>query len=176
MTISKPGISAAIGKRAVLAMAIWAIWASAAHGDNAPLRVALLGFDLINTSLQPVSAEEKARLRKLDDQLREKLAASNRYMVMAISPELQDQIDAQADIRNCNGCERDFGRAAGADLAIWGTVQKVSNLILNINLYMENVGTGQLVFVKSVDIRGNTDESWQHGLSYMLRHYLLKDD
>jgi Protein of unknown function (DUF2380) len=30
-------------------------------------------------------------------------------------------------------------------------------------------------FVKSVDIRGNTDESWQRGLDYMLRHYLLRD-
>jgi hypothetical protein len=28
-------------------------------------------------------------------------------------------------------------------------------------------------FVKSVDIRGNTDESWRHGLDYMLRHYVL---
>ena len=27
-------------------------------------------------------------------------------------------------------------------------------------------------FVKSVDIRGNTDESWRHGLDYMLRHYV----
>jgi hypothetical protein len=52
-------------------------------------------------------------------------------------------------------------------------VQKVSNLILNINVYMENVQAGKMEFVKSVDIRGNTDESWRHGLDYMLRHYLF---
>jgi len=62
-----------------------------------------------------------------------------------------------------------------ADWAAWGTVQKVSNLILNINLYMEDARTGKLEFVKSVDIRGNTDESWRHGLDYMLRNYLLKE-
>jgi len=52
-------------------------------------------------------------------------------------------------------------------------VQKVSNLILNVNLYMEDAASGKMEFVKSVDIRGNTDESWRHGLDYMLRHYLL---
>lgn len=147
-----------------------------ARAGEPPARIALLGFDLINSSLQPTSAEEKARLRKLEDQLREKLAASGRYAVVAIAPELQQEIDTEADIRNCNGCERDFARQAGADLAAWGTVQKVSNLILNINLYIENVETGDMAFVKSVDIRGNTDDSWQHGLSYMLRHYLLKPE
>ena len=49
----------------------------------------------------------------------------------------------------------------------------MSNLILNINLYIEDVQTGKLKFVKSVDIRGNTDEFWRHGLDYMLRHYLF---
>jgi Protein of unknown function (DUF2380) len=30
-------------------------------------------------------------------------------------------------------------------------------------------------FVKSVDIRGNTDESWRRGLDYILSHYLLRE-
>ncbi|MGC2717077.1 MAG: DUF2380 domain-containing protein, partial [Pseudolabrys sp.] len=64
-------------------------------------------------------------------------------------------------------------RKAWADWAAWGTVQKVSNLILNINVYMEDARTGKLQFVKSVDIRGNSDESWRRGLDYLLRHYLF---
>ena len=32
----------------------------------------------------------------------------------------------------------------GADLAITGVVQKVSNLILNINIYVRDVHTGRL--------------------------------
>jgi hypothetical protein len=50
----------------------------------------------------------------------------------------------------------------------------VSNLILNINVYIEDARQKKMEFVKSVDIRGNTDESWQRGLDYMLRHYLLR--
>ena len=138
-------------------------------------RVAFFGFSIINTSLEPTKPEEEARLRMLDNLLREKLAASGRFTIAEISPELQQEIARGADIRDCNGCERDYARRAGADWAAWGNVQKVSNLILNINLYMEDAQTGKLEFVKSVDIRGNTDESWRHGLDYMLRHYLLKE-
>ena len=82
---------------------------------------------------------------------------------------------AAAEISNCNGCERDFALEAGADWAAWGTVQKVSNLILNINVYMEDTRAKKMEFAKSVDIRGNTDESWQRGLDYMLRHYLFEE-
>jgi Protein of unknown function (DUF2380) len=31
----------------------------------------------------------------------------------------------------------------------------------------------EMVFVKSVDIRGNTNEPWQRGLDYLLQHYLF---
>ena len=56
-------------------------------------------------------------------------------------------------------------------LTAWATVQKARNLILNINVYREDARTSKMEFVKSVDIRGNTDESWQRGLDYILRHY-----
>jgi hypothetical protein len=145
-----------------------------AHAADRP-RVAFFGFSIINTSLEPTKPEEEARLRMLDNLLRERLAASDRFTLVEISPELQQEIARGADIRDCNGCERDYAKRASADWAAWGTVQKVSNLILNINLYMEDARTGKLEFVKSVDIRGNTDESWHHGLDYMLRNYLFKE-
>jgi hypothetical protein len=138
-------------------------------------RIAFFGFNLINTSLEPTSPAEENRLQELDVLLRQKLAGSQRYDVVKISPEIQAALAAESEIQNCNGCERDLARKADAELAAWGTVQKVSNLILNINLYIEDVQTGQMAFVKSVDIRGNTDESWQHGLTYLLRYYLLGD-
>jgi hypothetical protein len=155
---------------AALAAAIAA--STAAHPADPP-RVAFLGFAIINTSLEPTKPEEDARLRMLDRMLKEKLDASGRFMLVRIPPDLQQEIANGPEIRDCNGCERGYAVKAGADWAAWGTVQKVSNLILNINLYMEDAESGRLQFVKSVDIRGNTDESWRHGLDYMLRHYLF---
>jgi uncharacterized protein DUF2380 len=145
-----------------------------AHAADPP-RVAFFGFSIINTSLEPTKPEEEARLRMLDNLLRERLAASGRFTIAEIPPDLQQEIARGADIRDCNGCERDYARRAGADWAAWGFVHKVSNLILSINLFIEDAQTGKLEFVKSVSIRGNTDESWRHGLEYMLRNYLLKE-
>ena len=140
--------------------------------DQSTPRVAFFGFQLINTSLQSTAPEEAQRIRSLDDTFQRKLNASGRFQLIAIPHDLDDAI-AAASIANCNGCERDFALKAGADLAAWGTVQKVSNLILNINVYIEDAKAKKMLFVKSVDIRGNTDESWQRGLDYLLRHYLL---
>lgn len=53
-------------------------------------------------------------------------------------------------------------------------VQKVSNLILNINLRIEDVASGATVFQRSVDIRGNNDLSWQRGMNALVG--LVADD
>jgi hypothetical protein len=111
----------------------------------------------------------------LDELFRGRLANSGRFKIVSIPADLQQRIAAGPEISGCNGCERDYAKSVGANRAAWGTVQKVSNLILNINVSMEDAASGKLEFVKSVDIRGNTDESWRHGLDYMLRHYLFEE-
>jgi hypothetical protein len=158
----------------VLVLASGGIAGVTAADEGLP-RVAFFGFQLINTSPQPTTPEETQRIRMLDDMFQQKLDASGRFKLVSIPPELRDKIAAAPEISNCNGCERDFALEAGADWAAWGTVQKVSNLILNINVYMEDARAKKMEFAKSVDIRGNTDESWQRGLDYMLRHYLFRE-
>jgi len=140
--------------------------------DQAIPRIAFFGFQLINTSLQSTTPAEQERVRSLDDIFSRTLNDSGRYQLVRIPRDLESAV-AAAPIASCNGWERDFALRAGADLAAWGTVQKVSNLILNINVYMEDAKAKKMVFVKSVDIRGNTDESWQRGLNYLLQHYLI---
>ena len=42
-----------------------------------------------------------------------------------------------------------------------------------INVYMADITAGKLAFVHSVDIRGDRDESWSHGVTYLVKNYLL---
>jgi hypothetical protein len=165
--------------RLVAAAAVFLLSASdppsAAAGNVDPLRVAFFGFQLINTSLEPTAPSETGRIVMLDDLFRQRLDNSGRFKIVPIPPDLQRQIAAGPEINGCNGCERDYAKSIGANWAAWGTVQKVSNLILNINVYVEDATSGKFEFAKSVDIRGNTDESWRHGLDYMLRHYLFEE-
>ena len=51
----------------------------------------------------------------------------------------------------------------------------MSDLILNINVHMVDVAARKLVFVRSVDIRGNADELWTRGITYLVKNYLLAD-
>ena len=138
-------------------------------------KVAIFDFELIDTSLEgeltgPKSAEQ-ARLATLAVTLREKLAASDRYTVIDTAP-----VAAAAHAQNlqaCGQCDAKLAREVGADLAMTGTVQKVSNLILNINIYIRDAKSGTVVDAMSADIRGNTDESWSHGLNWLVRNKLL---
>ncbi len=159
----------------VVLVCFWPTLSRAAE-DAAKTRVAFFGFHLINTSLEPTTADEGRRLLMLDAAFTERLQRSGRFQMAAIPPGMQDELKASAEIGDCNGCERGFAKRLDAELACWGTVQKVSNLILNINAYMEDVETGKMRFAKSVDIRGNTDESWRRGLDYLFHEHLLGPD
>jgi hypothetical protein len=53
-------------------------------------------------------------------------------------------------------------------------VQKVSNLILNLNIEIRDASTGRAVLAKSVDRRGNTDQSWQRGVDFLVRDMVEK--
>ena len=133
---------------------------------------AVFAFELDDTSLQGEmrgpDAGDLTRLRRLDQQLRDALAGSGRYAPVAVPTD-----PGEPSWWTCDGCEVDPARKAGAKVSVIGWVQKVSNLILNINIVMRDVATGQRIAAGSVDIRGDTDESWTRGMSYLMRNRIL---
>jgi hypothetical protein len=141
------------------------------------MRVAVFDFEIIDTSLdgemKGTSTDERSRLAKLAPVLREKLAASDRYIVVDAAS-VMERAHAQ-NLQACGGCDATLAREAGADVALTGTVQKVSNLILNINIYLRDTKDDRLLQSMSADFRGNTDESWSRALSYLIRNKLLAD-
>ena len=148
--------------------------ASVASGAE-PTRLAVFDFELVDTSLQGelqgASPDELARLGMVADLVRERLAASGAYRIVDTGP-AADAVARAGRLRTCGGCELRIAADLGAELALIGWVQKVSNLILNVNVVMRDAATGRLVGGGSVDIRGNTDESWSRGAAYLVRHRL----
>ena len=143
----------------------------AAPAAAEPARLAVFDFSLIDTSPAPPTDTEFARLQRLSDALR--TALSPRFTVVDAAS-LQAKL-AVTSIRGCNGCELDVARQLGAEQLAYGWVQKVSNLILNINLVVEDAATGRQLRAESVDIRGNTDESWSRGLRYLLNERMFRE-
>ena len=142
-----------------------------------PPKAAVFDFELIDTSLEGEMMgsrpDEQARLGLISDLLRKSLADSGQFQVVGIAP-AADKIRDAGYLHGCNGCDAKIARGLGADLAITGTVQKVSNLILNINIYVRDASSGQRMRAMSADIRGNTDKSWSRGVSYLVKNRLLR--
>ena len=156
---------------------VWATTACAQAPVASP-KLAVFDFELFDTSLQGDTdgprADEHQRLLRASEQMRKALAESGRYAIVDIAP-----VSADAHARNlqaCGGCDVQLAQQLGADLVLTGVVQKVSNLILNMNIYLRSARTGHLIASMSADFRGNTDESWTRTASWLLRNRLLAPD
>jgi hypothetical protein len=141
-------------------------------------KTAVFDFELIDTSLEGEmrgrQADETARLLLISNQVRKGLTESGKFDVLDIAP-----VNAAAHASNlqaCGGCDVDLARKLGADLAVTGTISKVSTLILNMHIYIHDVATGRSIASMNADFRGNTDESWSRTASFLLRNRLLAPD
>jgi Protein of unknown function (DUF2380) len=160
------------GYKIAIALVV-ALLAQDAHA-SAP-KVAVFDFEIVDTSLQGAAngprADEAVRLARVTDKLRHDLAQSGRVDVVGIAP-----VAAQAsasNLQDCGGCDAELAHRVGAKYSVTGWVQKVSNLILNLNVVVRDAETGKIIWGKSVDMRGNTDESWSRAIDYLVRYYLL---
>jgi hypothetical protein len=127
-------------------------------GPTGAQPVAVFDFELIDTSLEGAirgaRADEQARLARMSDQLRQLLRDSGRFSLVDITPIASE---AQAsNLQACGGCDMRMARRIEAELAITGTVQKVSNLILNMNIYVRDASSGATIAAMSADMRGNS--------------------
>lgn len=141
-----------------------------------PYRAAVFDFELVDTSLEGASRgvdpAESARLKLISAVVREMLGNSAKYDVVDVAPAALQIADAGL-IHGCNGCDSDIARDLGAGRSITGTVHKVSTLILNISITVRDTATGEPVQIVNADIRGNTDDSWTHGVRWLVKNRLL---
>lgn len=162
-----------IVRPAMLPCALLLVACAFVEADAAPPpRIAVFGFSLDNTSPADSTKEELARTERMGRDFAADLQKSTLYDVVDTT-EAAKSLALQPDVWKCNGCERPVAAKLGATLAAYGWIQKVSNLILNLNIVIEDVKTGRQVGGGSVDIRGNTDESWDHGLKFLLEEHVF---
>ena len=169
------------GAARIARVLVAAVFLAAGAPDAAaqpPLKkLLMLEFELIDDQKDVVPfPEQKARLAMASQRLREALIEEDLYDVIDSAPvaELIRTEAARQSLLRCNGCELDIARKAGADRVLLAWVQKISNLILNINIKVLDAQTGEVVLAKSVDLRGNNDPSWQRGIDFMVRDIVEK--
>lgn len=123
---------------------------------------------------EPTTGAEKSRLKLIEDTFTTLLQNSGQFRFIPVPEQLKNKINNGQFMGECGGCEFDYGKEIGSDIVAWIVVQKVSNLILNINVYVVDVVKQTTILVQSVDIRGNTDESWTRGMRYLVNNHILR--
>jgi hypothetical protein len=147
--------------------------AAAVDAANEPTSAAFLGFRFI-ANATPMEPQEEARLEQVEETFKTKLQQAGLYTFTPVTDAMKSRIAQGQPPGECSGCEIDYGRELKVPVVMWGTIQKTSNLILNLNIYMADVNASKMTFVKSVDMRGNTDETWQQAVNYMVKRYIIK--
>ncbi|MBK5933310.1 uncharacterized protein DUF2380 [Rhodovulum imhoffii] len=141
-------------------------------------KVAFFGMHMLDTSLQTAelgqNPEEVARVQMLHDMVEARFRSEG-YLLVDLSP-VAEELNRVKNPAKCYGCDTRMAARLGADYALVGEVQKVSNLILTLNLQMRETRTGTMVRGAVVDIRGNTDESWRRGMRYILDNRIFKEE
>ncbi len=168
-------------KQLLICAATCFVAASFAQGDAGKVQIVVFDAQLVDTSVQGemygTNEEETNRLAMITDQLRAGLQSSERYVVLDTGLAQSNLTKLRESVQylyDCNNCELPIAKSLGAQQSAVVWVQKVSNLILNLNVVIKDVETGAIVNTAFVDIRGNTDRSWQHGTKYMLKNRLLE--
>ena len=144
-----------------------------ASGAEGAERVAVFDAELYDTSGEGVRDDQQRRLGLLGERLRAALRESDRFEVVDTAP-VRARLQQGPPLRTCPTCAPDAAAELGAELALLTTVHKVSNLILSITVALREASPGGGTrAVHSAEIRGNTDESWDRGLRWLLRNRLL---
>lgn len=163
------GLLLLIGVAAVMALNMPHAWAAGM------VRLAIFDMELQDAShegkLRGKRADETARIAMLSAELRTLLKATKRYELVDMSAAAKEIAKARP-LRSCNGCDIEIAKRFGASQSLLGVVYKVSNLILELHLYLRDTSTGKVINHMHANIRGNNNESWLHGVRWLIRNRL----
>ncbi|SFV13817.1 Protein of unknown function [Methylobacterium sp. 174MFSha1.1] len=137
-----------------------------AHAAGAPPPLAVLPIKLLDTSGEPgdQTGQHDRRLERPAHDLAGDLTRASLYRATILSAE-----DLQQDCPAGEAaCLLDAARRQGAELVFIGVVHKSSTLILQIWARLADARTGQEVFSRDLNFRGDTDEAWQRAEAFLV--------
>lgn len=137
-------------------------------------KVAVFPFDMRDAQqdgeiVPQYNPEDLKRLVLVADELKALLAKDTRYEVVDLTAQAAD-VEKASPFSKCDGCETEIAAAAGADLAVTGYVDKVSDALISLQIFARDVKSGEMKKTMSAEVRGNTDELWLHGMRWLWRN------
>ena len=132
----------------------------------------VLPFEIQDTSgeVGPPDRHD-AGLGRLTTLVREEIAAAQLYRVVpqGVTDAAVAAVHSGTFLRNCNGCELDIAKRAGANDVLIGWIYKVSTLILTLHIEIKDAVTGKTIYARVFDFRGDNERSYAHAAETLVR-------
>ena len=120
---------------------------------------------------RPVDAK---KLTLVTDELRTSLQKQGGLELVDTAPAAKE-VEQQGPLYKCNSCANDIGKGLGADLVVTGYAERGANQIFNLNVTIAEAATGKVVRGGQVTIRADDDNTWAHGMRWLVKNRLLAE-
>ncbi|GJD50311.1 hypothetical protein OPKNFCMD_3050 [Methylobacterium crusticola] len=161
----------------VLALLLSAAAALAAPEAAPSRRAAVFGIELAEpgaVGLRPLRPEDARRLALATATLEREVAAAGTLAPVDLGSQAA-AIRRDAPLYKCEGCAERIALTAGAALAVYGYVQRNANQLLNLTITITEADSGKVLRGGQVVIRGDTDDTWLHGVRWLVKNRLLAE-
>jgi len=152
---------------ALLFAALLTLGSPALADSAAPLTLAVIDFDYVDTSGEPRDQREDhaRRLRDFMMSLRRDLARDGKFRIVAL-----DCGDAPCAVGKETPTELfDSAKKAGARLLLYGGVHKMSTLVQWAKTQLVDVEKNRLIDDRWLTFRGDDDEAWRRAEAYLAK-------
>ncbi|GJE02405.1 DUF3280 domain-containing protein [Methylobacterium isbiliense] len=143
----------------------------------APEKAAVFGIELLEPGVvggRLPRPDEARRLALATEELRKAVAVQGQLEFVDLAPKAAD-IRKDAPLYKCEGCAERIAKEAGAALAVYGYVQRNANQILNLSITISDTDSGKVLRGGQVVIRGDTDDTWLHGVRWLVKNRLFAE-
>lgn len=131
------------------------------------------GMSLYGLPPKPKKAEQE-RLQKVRQKLIEMVESRGAFEVVDLSA-YKSEIRRAAPFEWCDGCEVEFAKKVDADVTILGVVQKASEMMITVSIFVRDAKTGKLTQSMSVSILQNDDVGWLRAVRNLVNNRLAPE-
>ncbi|MCH9807887.1 MAG: DUF3280 domain-containing protein [Alphaproteobacteria bacterium] len=131
------------------------------------------GMSLYGLPPKPKKAEQE-RLEMARQKLIDMVVSRGAYEVVDLS-KYKSEMKRAAPFEYCDGCEVEFGKKAGADVTILGVVQKASEMMINVAVFVRDTNSGKLTKSMAVSVLQNDDAGWSRAVRHLVNNRLAPE-
>ena len=137
-----------------------------------PMRVVVMPYKLLgNIDQKKLDSEHLQRLQFADKTLRSGLEETRLFELVdeKASKEFSNKVDTAISNNACNRCETALAKDLNAKQIVVPWVYRLSQLVLTMHFVILDADTGKTVLKKSLDFRGDNDQSWQRAIQFFVK-------